>query len=40
MLRRFGISDPASSRGRVSVAMMWLAIGTTRRRSVGVIAPV
>src|ERR1051325_2264767 len=39
MLRRFGISDAASSAGNSSVAMMWLAIGTTRRRNAGVTPP-
>jgi hypothetical protein len=35
-----GISERARSGGNSSVATMWLAIGTTRRRNDGVSPPV
>jgi hypothetical protein len=40
MLRRCGISEAARSAGNSSVAVMWLAIGTIRRRNAGVAVPV
>jgi hypothetical protein len=39
-VRDLGINDAARSGGSGSVAMMWLAIGTTRRFSAGVMSPV